>query len=181
MPFVIGYVPPTPAASIKHINHSRDTHHLRDGDVVQVLDHILQWDEHCVSEETCAGYVIVCVQPFFGTDAHCRWRTQGDPLCDAALQEMFSSPSSSVGHDLLSSLESYISSHPGPGPAREFLDLVSQAPPTEFVLSEDQVRLAQHFFLDNGVQIMQALLHYSLAGGFARWVSTIKILCIDIR
>lgn len=99
---------------------------------------------------------------------YCRWRTQGDPLCDAALQEIFSSPSSSVGHDLLSSLESFVSAHPGQGPARDFLEHVSQIPPAEIAITEDQVHIAQNFFLDHGIQIMQALLHYSLAGGFAR-------------
>lgn len=57
MPFVVGQIPPdTPPASIKHISHSSETRDLRPGDVVETLDHILQWDENCVSEEVCERY-----------------------------------------------------------------------------------------------------------------------------
>ncbi|KAI0336605.1 hypothetical protein GY45DRAFT_1349875 [Cubamyces sp. BRFM 1775] len=97
------------------------------------------------------------------------WRDLADPLCDDALRQAFNSPSSSVGKDLLRSLEEHAaaSSHK-PKAVQEFLDTVQQEPPPGLLASEEEVVLAQEFFLDNSIQIMQALLHYSLAGGFAR-------------
>ena len=92
----------------------------------------------------------------------------GDPLCDAALETLFPTASSSIGKDLLASLEQYVADNPGPNPAREFLDEVSQIPPGIIQVSEEDVEIGQAFFLDYAIQIMQALLHYSLAAGFAR-------------
>lgn len=95
----------------------------------------------------------------------------GDPLCDAALETLFPTATSSVGKDLLASLEQYVADNPGRNHASVFLDEVSQAPPAGIQASEEQVELGQAFFLDYAIQIMQALLHYSLAAGFARYAS----------
>lgn len=94
----------------------------------------------------------------------------GDPACDAALQTIFPSSTSSVGKDLLVALEEYVALNPGPNPASLFLEEVSQTPPGGLEVSEKDVELAQAFFIDYAIQIMQALLHYSLAAGFARSV-----------
>lgn len=93
----------------------------------------------------------------------------GDPLCDAAIDTLFPTATSSVGKDLLASLEQYVADNPGQNHARLFLDEVSQAPPCGIQVSEEEVELGQAFFLDYAIQIMQALLHYSLAAGFARY------------
>ena len=97
-----------------------------------------------------------------------RWRTQGDPLCDVALDTLFPKISSSVGHDLLTTLEEYVADNPGPSAPREFLAEVSRTPPLGIKVTERELKIAQDFFVDHSVQIMQALLHYSLAAGFAR-------------
>lgn len=41
-------------------------------------------------------------------------------------------------------------------------------PPEDVAVRDEDIRIAQELFLDCGIQIMQALLCYSLAGGFAR-------------
>ncbi|OCH86022.1 hypothetical protein OBBRIDRAFT_762060 [Obba rivulosa] len=148
--YYIGDVPPVPASSIKHLSHAGETEFLSTGDIVEVFEHIFQWDDDCVSSDLCAI-----------------WRSQGDPLCDAALAEIFPSSSSSVGKDLLQALETYVAEHPEAGSARAFLDEVSRVPPPDIEVRPEDVELARELFLDNAVQIMQALLHYSLAGGFA--------------
>ena len=56
------------------------------------------------------------------------------------------------------------------GAARAFLDDISRVPPPELKATPEDIRRARELFLDNVMQIMQALLHYSLAGGFARYV-----------
>ena len=38
------------------------------------------------------------------------------------------------------------------------------------MVSLEELKTAQDFFVDHSIQIMQALLHYSLAAGFARYV-----------
>ena len=97
-----------------------------------------------------------------------RWRANSDSLCDAALETIFPNPSSSVGKDLLASLEEHVAQHPGPNPARDFWAEIHRVPPQSLAVSDDEVTIAQEFFVDHAVQIMQALLHYSLAAGFAR-------------
>lgn len=92
----------------------------------------------------------------------------GDPLCDNALHTVFPSSSSSVGKELLACLESFSAQHPDSESVRVFLDEVSQDPPPGLGVTAEQVALAREFFLDNSLQIVQALLHFSLAGGFAR-------------
>ncbi|OBZ78280.1 hypothetical protein A0H81_02676 [Grifola frondosa] len=151
MSYIIGNIPSAAhLLDVKHLAHYRDTTSLCNGDIVEFFGHIFQWDNDCVSEDLCE-----------------RWRLLGDPLCDNALEEMFPHPSSTVGKDLLQSLETYVAEHPGLGPASDFLEEVSRLPPYGIKVSPEEAILAQEFFLDHSVQIMQALLHYSLAGGFA--------------
>ncbi|KAI0360337.1 hypothetical protein OH77DRAFT_674257 [Trametes cingulata] len=151
MHFQIGDVRPHEESEIKHIRHSEETRTLRPGDIVETFGHVFEWDADCVPIELCE-----------------RWRNEGDTLCDNALREVFSSPSSSVGKDLLRALEERANSRDGQCEAiSAFIDEVHQAPPAGLLASEEEAVLAQEFFLDNSIQIMQALLHYSLAGGFA--------------
>lgn len=100
----------------------------------------------------------------------------GDPLCDEALQAVFPSSSSSVGKDLLASVEQFASDHPECLTVQAFLNEVIQLPPSDVKVHPDDVVLAQQVFLDNSIEIVQALLHFSLAGGFAspRIVRTLK-------
>lgn len=97
-----------------------------------------------------------------------RWRSMGDSLCDDALREVFRTSSSTVGKDLLATLEHYVAANPGNGPVHAFLRQVSQRPSAGIQVSAQEAQLAQELFLDNSIEFSQALLHYSLAGGFAR-------------
>ena len=92
----------------------------------------------------------------------------GDPLCDDALRAVFQSSASTVGKDLLANLERYVAANPGNGPAHTFLRRVSQRPSAGLQVTAQDAELAQELFLDNSLEFSQALLHYSLAGGFAR-------------
>ncbi|KAH9887311.1 hypothetical protein C8Q73DRAFT_260350 [Cubamyces lactineus] len=151
MSFRIGKLRPYDEREVKHIEHSDETRHLKEGDIVEIFDHILQWDNDCVSVDVCAS-----------------WRDLADPVCDDALRQAFNSPSSSVGRDLLRTLEEFAAtSGPNTEAVRAFLNEVQREPPPGLLASEEEVVVAQDFFLDNSIQIMQALLHYSLAGGFA--------------
>ncbi|KAI0646650.1 hypothetical protein C8Q79DRAFT_682979 [Trametes meyenii] len=150
MSFPIGCLRPHDASEIKHIRHSQETAGLRTGDIVEFLGHVCEWDKDCITTEICEG-----------------WRKLSDPLCDNALREAFPSPSASVGKDLLQKIEE-LASKIGPYEIiRQFMEEVQQPPPAGIRASEEDIVLAQTFFLDNSIQIMQALLHYSLAGGFA--------------
>lgn len=136
-------------SSIKHLSHSDQTSSLHCGDVVEAFGHITVWDENCVSAETAS-----------------EWKRQGDPLCDAALEEIFEH-TSPVGVDLYSRLEAYVQDNPNSA-ASQFWHSVHELPPEDIMVKQEQVQLATELFLDNCIQIMQALLYYSLAGGFAR-------------
>ncbi|KAL7283948.1 hypothetical protein ACG7TL_001220 [Trametes sanguinea] len=151
MVLTIGKLRPHNESEIKHIESSDDTRTLQTGDIVETFDHVIEWDADCVSIEQCAS-----------------WRSLSDDTCDAALREAFDGPSSTVGKDLLRSLEN-LSQESGmtQGAVQRFLDQVNAEPPEILRVSEEEVTVAQEFFLDNSIQIMQALLHYSLAGGFA--------------
>lgn len=72
-----------------------------------------------------------------------------------------------VGKDLLKSLEECAAG--GNHHAQTFLNCILESPPPEILVSDIDVAEAQSFFLDYAIQIMQALLHYSLAAGFARY------------
>ena len=97
-----------------------------------------------------------------------RWRNQGDPTCDAAIETIFAKSSASIGKDLLKALEQYVAENQSPNSASDFLEEISHLPPVDIRINEQEAELARNFFLDHAVQIMQALLHYSLAAGFAR-------------
>lgn len=90
-----------------------------------------------------------------------------DPICDAAIETVFRE-SSTAGNDLLQSLQDHIANNPHDDAATAFLDEVSRAPPPGLCVDPRDIPIAQAFFLDYAIQIMQALLHYSLAAGFAR-------------
>lgn len=77
----------------------------------------------------------------------------------------------STGKDLLHSVECYANDNPSSSAAAAFLNAVSEPPPSDIQASEEDIAIAQLFFIDHSIQIMQALLYYSLAGGFARYVT----------
>lgn len=77
----------------------------------------------------------------------------------------------STGKDLLHSMENYARDNATTSAAAAFLDAVSKPPPTDIQASEQDIAIAQLFFIDHSIQIMQAFLYYSLAGGFARYVT----------
>ena len=99
-----------------------------------------------------------------------------DLTCDAAIESIFRNSGQSVGQDLLQSLLDHVGNHPEGDAAKDFLDSLNQPPPAGICVSAGDVELARTFFLDYAVQIMQALLHYSLAAGFARFVGAIFLL-----
>ncbi|KAI0777333.1 hypothetical protein BD413DRAFT_466892 [Trametes elegans] len=151
MPLRIGSIRPYDDEEVIHISHSQETTTLQTGDVVETFDHVFEWDDDCVPLDVCES-----------------WRNTGDSLCDFALRQTFSDPSASVGKDLLRTLQQTVTEGEAHLDAvQEFLNEVQLPPPTGILASEAEVALAQEFFLDNSIQIMQALLHYSLAGGFA--------------
>ncbi|KAJ3844134.1 hypothetical protein EV361DRAFT_791650 [Lentinula raphanica] len=143
------------ATKTKIISRSTDSLALENGTTFQVFGRTAIWDKHCVRRETAL-----------------RWRTIGDPLCDAAIQELFPDRVYS-GADLLQCLESSTgSSHRSEdsttsSSVQRFWDAIHEHPPMNIRASREQVEVARSFFIDHSVQIMQALLYYSLAGGFA--------------
>ncbi|TFY58433.1 hypothetical protein EVG20_g8151 [Dentipellis fragilis] len=156
MPIAIGHL------SIPQSNHGRvyrpvkdseETRNLQPGDIVESdWGHIFEWDSSCVSEEV--------VQ---------RWRQEGDKRCDEALKALFPDPSTHAGKDLLAALEEHGKARGSNDidPAFFFLDAIYEQPPDDLCITEQEYRIASDFFLDYAVQIAQALLYYSLAGGFA--------------
>ncbi|KAI0341424.1 hypothetical protein BDW22DRAFT_1332680 [Trametopsis cervina] len=140
------------SSQVKHVTHLRQyDNSVINGDVIEFLGHAWIHDTNgAVTEDICTG-----------------WRSVGDPVCDGALAAVFESPSSSVGKDLLASVENYARDNPSSQEVQPFLDEVTSSPPDDIIASEREIQIAQDFFVDHSVQIMQALLHYSLAGGFA--------------
>jgi len=136
---------------IKHIITPSQTQKLRNGDIVEILDRIFEWDDDCVTATTLES-----------------WRSRGDDGCDAALESMFPSPFSSSGIDLLAALESKATeeSQEG-GPASDFLRAACAPIPRSIDAPTDQIIRAQNFFWSNAIPITTSLLHFSLAGGFA--------------
>jgi len=143
---------PVNYADIVHLKDPAETEFLQPGDVVERWDHMFQWDDHCLKASQLE-----------------KWRSLGDPLCDAALLSMFRTSSASAGVDLLQRLEEDAAANPF-GPSQAFLDEVNRSPPEDIAASKEEIRTAQTFFLRHSVTIMQSLLHFSLAGGFARSV-----------
>ncbi|THH20319.1 hypothetical protein EW146_g1009 [Bondarzewia mesenterica] len=148
MPVFIGGLS-SPSRCIKHVQQSDETAQLALGDIVRSWGHVFEWDDSCVTKEVAEG-----------------WRKEGDAVCDEALRVILPSPSSSTGVDLFSALELHAgkTSHDA---AHAFLGELSRPPPDDLRVSDNEFRIAREFFLDHAMQIVQALLYYSLAGGFA--------------
>ncbi|KAE9411172.1 hypothetical protein BT96DRAFT_803810 [Gymnopus androsaceus JB14] len=138
------------------IQRASDTLSLKDGDTFQVFGHSATWNHQCVRRETALRQYI-------------RWRNEGDSVLDDALQELF--PDGLIpGADLFQRLESCISSKGeklDTSATTRFWEVIHKCPPDNIRATEKQIELAQSFFIDHSAQIMQALLYYSLAGGFA--------------
>ena len=96
----------------------------------------------------------------------------GDYVCDTALREVFVSPAASVGRDLLQAVQAHAeaTSREEAPATHAFLDEVLRRPPPSLAATEEEVVLARQLFIDDSVQIMQAMLYFSLAGGLARYV-----------
>ncbi|KAH9930497.1 uncharacterized protein BXZ73DRAFT_90308 [Epithele typhae] len=153
MVFYIGHPRAHHASEVKHISMYHDMHYAGHRDLFEICGHVFEWDDHCVPPELCE-----------------KWRFEGDAACDAAVRQVFTHPGETVGKDLLQVMRDYAevnSGGPRSSPVHAFLYEISQAPPVGLVASEDEIETAQELFLDDSVQIMQALLHYSLAGGLA--------------
>jgi hypothetical protein len=71
------------------------------------------------------------------------------------------------GVDLLTALEESAREN-SRGAAALFLENVSRPLPDDIKVSEEEIDLATRFFVHHSVGIMQSLMHFSLAGGFAR-------------
>ncbi|THU95363.1 hypothetical protein K435DRAFT_723767 [Dendrothele bispora CBS 962.96] len=136
---------------VRTVLHSSDTLGLENGDVVRAFGHrSFVWDADCINETTAK-----------------RWRAQSDPLCDAALEELFRNTSPD-GVDLFDRLMTFVTkeSDPDATPLR-FYASVCELPPPGIRATDEQAEAGRAFFLDHSIQILQALLYYSLAGGFA--------------
>ncbi|PIL27853.1 hypothetical protein GSI_11007 [Ganoderma sinense ZZ0214-1] len=152
MVFIIGNVRPFHPSEVKHVASFEDMKDVTNGDIVETFGHVLEWDHNCVPVELCES-----------------WRLMGDPACDSALREVFSSPGESVGKDLLQAVRSHAAatSHEEAPATHAFLDEVLRRPPPGLAATEEEVGLARQLFIDDSVQIVQALLYFSLAGGLA--------------
>ncbi|GJJ14856.1 hypothetical protein Clacol_009124 [Clathrus columnatus] len=137
------------SAEVISLQKPEDTECLKHGDHVEHWGHVFEWDEHYLTASQ--------LQP---------WRVKGDPLCDKALEEVFSDINVSVGHDLLECVLRKAAENPS-GPAASFLTEVSRIPPERIVASPEELRNAHKFYLKNSVAIMQSLNYFTLAGGFA--------------
>ncbi|KAM5541811.1 hypothetical protein V8D89_004540 [Ganoderma adspersum] len=152
MVFIIGDVRPFHPSEVKHVSSFEDMKDIANGDIVETFGHILEWDHDCVPIEVCES-----------------WRLMGDLACDGALREVFASPTASVGKDLLQAVQAHAAamSHEEAPATHAFLDEVLRKPPPGLAVSEEEVGLARQLFIDDSVQIMQAMLYFSLAGGLA--------------
>ncbi|KAL0576428.1 hypothetical protein V5O48_005564 [Marasmius crinis-equi] len=138
---------------INHVLHTSDTRDLKYGDVIQFHGHLGVWDQDSVPE-----------------DVVLRWRQEGDPLCDGATTHLASAYKSNPSLDLLANLEDFIAKENDPesmSPCHDFWKSISEPPPPELRLTDEQFERARGLYLDNTVQISQALLYYALGGGFA--------------
>jgi hypothetical protein len=169
------------STAIKHLDGPGDTRSLQNGDLVEAFGHVFTWCNDCVT----TAIVERSVQRMRNDAAHCpsySWRFEADPLCDAALRDLFPNGLSSAnGVDLFAQLEAFVDgSHPeSDSAAVRFWKAVNEHPPDIIKASVEQINLARTVFLDHAVQIMQALLYYSLAGGFARYLQPLP-LCGDL-
>ncbi|KAI1789447.1 hypothetical protein LXA43DRAFT_974282 [Ganoderma leucocontextum] len=154
MVFIIGELRPFRPSEVKHVASFEDMKDIVYGDIVETFGHVVEWDHDCVPVELCES-----------------WRLMGDPVCDGALREVFTSPTASVGQDLLQAVQSHAAatSHEEAPATHAFLDEVFRRPPPGIAATEEEVTLARQLFIDDSVQIMQAMLYFSLAGGLARY------------
>ncbi|KAF5370813.1 hypothetical protein D9758_001860 [Tetrapyrgos nigripes] len=136
---------------VRTVLHSSDTLDLQEGDVVHAFGHkSFAWDADCVDEATAL-----------------RWRSQSDPLCDDALKCLFDNTSPN-GVDLFDRLVACVGKEEDPNSALgRFYASVCEVPPPGIRATDVQVEMGRAFFIDHSIQILQALLYYSLAGGFA--------------
>ena len=104
----------------------------------------------------------------------CSWRLESDVFCDDALLEMFPSEqrAKSSGVDLFEVLETTATTNPS-GSAAKMLSVVKGSLPLELRCSIDDITRGGRFFVEYSSGIMQSLMHFSLAGGFARYLSLI--------
>lgn len=171
MPFLVGDLTQAEydrSLNVKRIRSLSETQTIRNGEIIEFLGHAVRWNSvDCVSEEVCQRYVELCSGEYWLMLRS--WRAVGDPLCDAAVEAIFDEPCrEAVGKDLLQSLEECAAG--GNPHAQTFLHCILESPPPDILVSDIDVVEAQSFFLDYAIQIMQALLHYSLAAGFARYL-----------
>ncbi|QRW05464.1 transmembrane protein [Ceratobasidium sp. AG-Ba] len=146
--FVGEFTKPVVAKDIVHIRNSVETESLLRGTVLCKWDHVFEWDDDCVKASVLE-----------------QWRQLADPYCDAALVDTFPSATSSTGIDLLESVQHQASK--GPGPARDFIEHVNSPPPESIRAPHVQILRGQAFFYKYSAPILAALMHFSLAGGFA--------------
>ncbi|KAL0069356.1 hypothetical protein AAF712_003721 [Marasmius tenuissimus] len=146
-----------PSKPVKHTLHTSDTRELKYGDTIQFHGHLGVWDEDSVPE----GVVL-------------RWRKQGDPLCDGAIPQLASAPNgSNPSSDLLTNLEDFVrvsvaeKDSDSTSACHEFWKSISEPPPQDLCLTDEQFERARNLYLDHTVQISQAFLYYALGGGFA--------------
>lgn len=153
MPFYVGtFSKPINRSKVIRLHKPEDTELLKHGDHVEQWDNIFEWDEHCLTVSQCMP-----------------WRAQGDPLCDNALKEVFSHVDTTVGHDVFELVVKRATENPS-GYAASFITEVSKVPPKDIATAHETLLLGQRFYLKHSAAIMQSLLHFSLAGGFARYV-----------
>jgi len=93
---------------------------------------------------------------------------------------MFTNTSSSHGIDLLERLQADAALNPD-GPSQALLEDVSKLPPEDIAAGPREIKEAQAFFLEHSVAILQSLLYFSLAGGFARQVSSSKLYILNMN
>ncbi|KAJ7573881.1 hypothetical protein C8J56DRAFT_839574 [Mycena floridula] len=138
-------------STLKHVRLSSEMVSLRTGDLVELYGKIIIFDEQDSVPETTAK----------------QWRQQSDPLCDSALEVLFDKPDSSVGVDLYTRLETYINQGGSDAAVLAFWSAIQANPPDSIAANIGEIKLGRELFLDTFLQGMQALLYYSLAGGFA--------------
>lgn len=76
---------------------------------------------------------------------------------------------SAAGVDLLTALEDTAKSNPS-GSSASFLKDIMNPLPEEIAVTIEDLERGMEFFVKNSVGITQSLMHFSLAGGFARYV-----------
>jgi hypothetical protein len=110
----------------------------------------------------------------------CRLREEGDEICDRALEEAFPKGSvQSVGVDLLGAIEAQAASNPS-GACAGFVNETRNPLPPDIAVGTDVMDAGTEFFVAKSTGILQALMHFSLAGGFARWAQNFCPLMIGM-